>query len=194
LFVRSSVKLLGDVETAGLGADIISDMSELQEKIATEFREQSCVRLTEMVNQLESCVGTLSDEQVWQRGGEHENAIGNLILHLCGNMRQWVLHGIKGDKDVRVRDAEFACQGGQSGKELMDQFRAVTTEVLQVIRALPTERLMEWVEPQPGRPGKTILGSMYQVVAHAHVHIGQAIVLTKQMAGQDLDLTIPRKR
>jgi len=169
-------------------------MSELQEKIATEFREQSCMRLTEMVNQLESCIGRLSDEQVWQRGGEHENAIGNLILHLCGNMRQWVLHGIKGDKDVRVRDAEFACQGGQSGKELMDGFRAVTTEVMQEIRELPTERLLEWVEPQPGRPGKTILGSIYQVVTHVYQHGGQIIALTKQMVGRDLDLTIPRKR
>jgi hypothetical protein len=169
-------------------------MSELQEKIAAEFREQSCVRLTEMVNQLECCMGKLSDEQVWGRGGEHENAIGNLILHLGGNMRQWVLHGIKGDKDVRVRDSEFAAHGGKSGKELMDEFRALTTEVMQVIRELPTERLLQWVEPQPGRPGKTILGSIYQVVAHAHVHIGQAIVLTKQMVGRDLDLTIPRKR
>ena len=98
---------LGTFEAAGPEAAIISVMSELQEKIATGFREQSCARLTEMVNQLESCVGRLSDERVWQRGGDHENAIGNLILHLCGNMRQWVLHGIKGDKDVRVRDAEF---------------------------------------------------------------------------------------
>jgi uncharacterized damage-inducible protein DinB len=169
-------------------------MSDLQEKIATEFRDQSCVRMAEMVEQLEKCMGRLSDEQIWRRGGEYENSIGNLILHLCGNMRQWVLHGIRGDRDVRVRDAEFAAEGGRSGKELMEEFRAVTTEVMQVIRTLPTERLMEWVTPQPGRQGKTILGSIYQVVAHVHTHAGQMILLTKQMAGCDLDLTIPRKR
>jgi uncharacterized damage-inducible protein DinB len=169
-------------------------MSEIQEKIATEFREQSCVRLTEMVNQMESCVGRLSDEQLWQRGGEHENAIGNLILHLCGNMRQWILHGVRGDPDSRARDAEFAAHCGKSGAELMNEFRAVTSEVVQVIHELPTERLLEWVEPQPWRPGKTILGAIYHVVTHAHVHGGQIIVLTKQMVGQDLDLTVPRKR
>jgi uncharacterized damage-inducible protein DinB len=169
-------------------------MSELQEKIATEFREQSCVRLTDSMKQLEACVAKLTDEQVWQRGGPHENTIGNLILHLCGNMRQWMMHGVKGDPDVRQRDEEFSAGGGKSGQELMEQLRGVVNEVMQVIREVPTERLLEKIAPQPNRGPVTIMAAIYILVTHAYTHIGQMIVLTKQMVGRDLDLTIPRKR
>jgi hypothetical protein len=151
-------------------------MGKLLERIATEFRENSCVQLTEMVNELEGYMGKLSEEQVWQPGGEHENAVGNLILHLCRNMRHWVLRGIKDDGDERTRAAEFANQGGQSGKVLMDQFRAVTTEVMQEIRELPGDRLLDWTKPQPGRSGKTILASISEGVEDARWHVSEAIL------------------
>ena len=64
--------------------------------------------LTNAFDRIRHCLGQLSDEQVWQRESEAMNSIGNLILHLCGNVRQWIVSGIGGAKDVRQRPNEFS--------------------------------------------------------------------------------------
>ena len=162
--------------------------------IGALFTEVSCVKLDAMMTALASCIERLSDEQVWARGGEHENAVGNLILHLDGNMRQWILHGIGGEPDVRERDAEFSTRGGMSRAELMERFAGTVAEAKAVIARTPAERMFERISPQPGRPAESVLGTIYMVVGHVQQHVGQVIVLTKQMVGRDLDLTIPRVR
>lgn len=166
----------------------------MDNNVAELFTTTSCEKLDAMMTALASCMAKLSDEQVWARGGPHENAVGNLILHLDGNMRQWILHGIDGQSDVRVRDAEFLTTGGMSGKELMERFLATTAESKTVIARTPAERMAEKISPQPNRPESTVLGAIYQVVGHVQQHVGQVIVLAKQMTGRDLDLTIPRVR
>jgi hypothetical protein len=162
--------------------------------VAELFTMISCEKLDAMLTTLMSCVNRLSDEQVWERGGPHENAVGNLILHLDGNMRQWILHGLDGQPDVRVRDTEFLTTGGMTGAALMAQFGATVAESKAVIAQTPAERMQEMITPQPMRPASTVLGAIYQVVGHVQQHAGQIIVLTKQMTRQDLDLTIPRVR
>ena len=72
-------------------------------EVAGLFLEFSDRKLGEMTKKLTTCLDRLNDEQVWARGGPHENAVGNLVLHLCGNMRQWILHGVGGKPDVRTR-------------------------------------------------------------------------------------------
>jgi hypothetical protein len=163
-----------------------------QDAVAGLFLEYSANKLEAMTANLAACMERLTDAQVWQRGGAHENAVGNLVLHLCGNMRQWVLFGIARQPDVRVRDAEFSADGGMSGQELMEKFRGTVAEVCAVIRALPAERLVERTNPQHGEVA--VLDAIYQVVGHVQQHVGQVILLTKQMVGTDLDLTLPRVR
>jgi Protein of unknown function (DUF1572) len=158
------------------------------------FTEVSCEKLDAIVEPLKRCMERLSDEQVWARGGEHENAVGNLILHLDGNIRQWILHGIGGEVDVRERDAEFSVRGGMSRAELMERFLGTVAESKAVIARTPAERMFERITPQPGRPESSVLGAIYMVVGHVQQHVGQIILLTKQMEATDLDLTIPRKR
>lgn len=158
------------------------------------FTEVSCARLDAIIGPLKSCMERLSDEQVWSRGGEHENAVGNLILHLDGNIRQWILHGIGGEANVRDRDGEFSVRGGMSRAELMERFLGTVAEAKAVIARTPTERMFERIAPQAGRPAESVLGAIYQVVGHVQQHVGQVILLTKQIVGKDLDLTIPRRR
>jgi hypothetical protein len=158
------------------------------------FTEVSCARLDAMMSLLARCMERLSDEQIWARGGEHENAVGNLILHLDGNIRQWILHGIGGEADVRERDEEFSAQGGMSRADLMERFLGTVAEAKAVIARTPTERMFESIAPQPGRPAESVLGTIYMVVGHVQQHVGQVVLLTKQMVGKDLDLTIPRRR
>lgn len=160
--------------------------------LATAFLQTSATKLTDSIKPLTQCFARLSDEQIWSRGGAHENAIGNLILHLCGNMRQWILHGVGGQPDLRTRDAEFSATGGQTRAELLTLFQSTIDETATVIRDVPASHLLEIIHPQ-GRT-VTVLEAIYHVVAHLHTHTGQIVLLTKQMAGTDLDLTIPRPR
>ena len=76
--------------------------------------------------------------------------------------------------------------------ELVALFTTTMDEVQSVIAAVPHERLVEIIHPQ-GRE-TSVLGAVYQVVGHVQEHVGQIILLTKQMVGTDLDLTMPRKR
>jgi uncharacterized damage-inducible protein DinB len=163
-----------------------------EDQIATLFLDFSCVKLEQMSQHLTDCLAKLTDAQMWQRGGPHENAIGNLILHLCGNMRQWILHGVGGRPDTRTRDLEFSATSGLTGAELMELFRTSIAEATAVIAATTPARLLERIKPQ-GRE-VTVLDAIYQVVGHVELHVGQVILLTKQMTAQDLDLTIPRPR
>jgi len=160
--------------------------------IAADFLDVSCRKLGQMTEYLVACLKKLSDEQIWQRQGPHENAVGNLVLHLCGNARQWIMHGVGGAPDVRVRDKEFSTDGGMSGAELIALFESTMNEAKNIIAALPAERMVERVHPQ-GRD-VSVLEAIYQVVGHVQQHVGQIILLTKQMLATDLDLTMPRPR
>jgi len=163
-----------------------------QLKIAALFLSFSSTKLEQMTEHLAACLGKLTDAQIWQRGAAHENAIGNLILHLCGNMRQWIMHGVGGQPDVRTRDLEFSAGGGHSGAELIRLFRSTVSEASTIIAATTPAHLVERTTPQ-GRE-VAVLDAIYQVVGHVQQHVGQIILLTKQRTESDLELSMPRKR
>ena len=167
-------------------------MDNVENKITADFLDVSCRRLGQMTEYLTACMRKLTDEQVWQRHGAYENAVGNLVLHLCGNARQWIMHGVGGAEDVRVRDKEFSADGGMSRAELIALFVATMDEAKRVIAAVPADRMTERVHPQ-GRD-VSVLEAIYQVVGHVQQHTGQIILVTKQMLAADLDLTMPRPR
>jgi uncharacterized damage-inducible protein DinB len=167
-------------------------MDSLENRITADFLDASCRKLGQMTEYLTTCAKKLTDEQIWQRHGAYDNAVGNLMLHLCGNARQWIMHGVGGAPDVRVRDKEFSADGGMSGAELIALFEATMDEAKRVIAAVPAERMVERVIPQ-GRD-VSILEAIYQVVGHVQQHVGQIILMTKQMLATDLDLTMPRPR
>ena len=167
-------------------------MDNLENTIAADFVNVSSRRLGQMTEYLVACVKKLSEEQIWQRQGAYENAVGNLMLHLCGNARQWIMHGVGGAPDVRVRDKEFSVAGGMSGAELIALFEATMAEAKAAIATVTAERLVERTTPQ-GRD-VSVLEAIYQVVGHVQQHVGQIILVTKQMLGTDLDLTMPRPR
>ena len=168
----------------------------MESQIASLFLDYSSRKLESMTANLNSCLNRLTEEQIWQRGGPHENAVGNLILHLSGNMRQWIMHGVDRQPDVRVRDLEFSTTGGQNREQLLTLFSTTVAEARAILATLPAERLTDRTNPQPtGLTGEvSVLDAIYQVVGHVQQHIGQIILLTKQMAGTDLDLTMPRPR
>jgi Protein of unknown function (DUF1572) len=142
------------------------------------------------------CLDKLSAEQIWHHQGDHENSIANLLLHLEGNLRQWFLHGIDGRPDVRTRDSEFTLSPTLRAEEVRRRFAATLAECRDVIGSVPPGRLLEMINPQPtGNWGAmTIVEAILRIIGHLQLHQGQIILLTKQLTGTDLDLSIPRRR
>jgi len=168
----------------------------MADPISQVFLSTSVTRMQLSENDINRCLDRLSDEQLWSRGGDHENSIANLLLHLEGNLRQWFLHGIDGQPDVRTRDQEFTLSPSKSCDEVRRCFSATLAESRKIIGSLPPERLLETIDPQPtgGWGPMTILEAIYRVVGHLQLHQGQIIMLAKQLSGADLDLSLPRKR
>jgi hypothetical protein len=164
--------------------------------IAADFLAFSAQKMQTLHNDIATCLGKLTEEQIWQRGAPHENSIGNLLLHLEGNIRQWILHGIAGQPDVRRRDDEFTLAPSIHSSAALASFTATLNEAREVIATLQPTRLTEIIDPQPTGTWRhtTILAAIYKIVGHLEYHTGQIILLTKQLAGTDLNLSIPRKR
>lgn len=129
-------------------------------------------------------VKKLSDEDLWWRPNPASNSIGNLILHLAGNIRQWVVSGIGGSPDGRRRDEEFQADGGYSGPELLAHLEKALGEVGDVLGGLDPEKLLEARTIQG--IDTTVLDALYHVVEHFSTHTGQIVYLTKLRTGQDL--------
>jgi uncharacterized damage-inducible protein DinB len=153
------------------------------------FVRSSLDKMQQMAKQIKECVEELSEEQIWQRSGDHANSIGNLMLHLAGNIRQWIGHGIGGLPNVRVRDQEFAARGGRSTADILSLFDGTLTQALKIVQEMPLERLTERIKPQNHEVA--ILEAIYQVVGHLQLHTGQIIFATKEIAGKDLGFYKP---
>jgi uncharacterized damage-inducible protein DinB len=152
------------------------------------FLNCSIRKLEQMTGAITLCLGKLTDEQIWRRDQANENTIGNLILHLCGNVQQWIGYSIGGDADTRDRPAEFSATHAPSA-ELEDKLRATIDHALEILGQFPAEELAKEVVTQNGK--STALEAIYQVVGHFQQHAGQIIFATKQLTGQDLKIYRP---
>ncbi len=164
--------------------------------VADNFLAYAVKRLEHLQKTIAACLDKLTEDQITYRSGDYENSIANLLVHLEGNMRQWILHGIDDQPDVRQRDAEFALTLAIPPAEARARFNATIEESARVIAALPPDRLLAIIDPQPTGLARhvTILEAIFKIVGHVETHTGQIILLTKQLTAADLDLTIPRKR
>jgi uncharacterized damage-inducible protein DinB len=148
------------------------------------FLDCSVRRLRQSSARIEACLGKLNEEQLWARGGENENAIGNLVLHLSGNVRQWIVSGVGGRPDIRQRDREFSARGGVPIPELAELLRGTVEEAAAVLGAVTPERLAERAVIQ--HYDVSVLEAIYHVVEHFSGHTGQIIFATKMLTGSDL--------
>jgi uncharacterized damage-inducible protein DinB len=141
-------------------------------------------KLEQLSTRIADCLARLTAEQVWARGNNNENAIGNLVLHLCGNVRQWIISGVGGQSDTRVRDREFAARGDVEPAELAERLKSTVAEAVAVIDQVSAPRLAESVTIQ--KYDCTVLEAIGHVVEHFAQHAGQIIFATKMLTGQDL--------
>lgn len=148
------------------------------------FINYSVHKLNLSAGRIDSCLSKLSEEQVWARGSQNENAIGNLVLHVCGNVRQWIISGVGATSDSRDRDAEFAATGGSSILELQSRLAATVAEGCSAIRSVSAERLVEQIHVQS--KDVAVLEAIYHVIEHFSMHTGQIIFATKMLTGEGL--------
>jgi len=159
--------------------------------VETLFLNASVLKLRTLTDRIAICLAKLNDDQIWSRGHENENAVGNLVLHLAGNVRQWIVSGLGEKPDVRQRDLEFDTVGGIGAAELTAKLRGTIEEAAGVISGLTIEQLTRGYEIQSRKA--TGLEAVYNVVEHFAQHAGQIIFATKNLTGEDLGLTMPRK-
>jgi len=156
----------------------------MNEEAGRLFLDFSARRLALDCSRIETCLGMLSQERIWARGGENENAVGNMVLHLCGNVRQWLISGVGGEPDVRDRDAEFAARSGAGAAQLAARLRQTVDEALKAIERLHPQRFTERLTVQQYEV--SVLEAIYTVVDHFSMHTGQIIFATKMLTGADL--------
>jgi uncharacterized damage-inducible protein DinB len=139
---------------------------------------------SEFLPRILGAVQRMSEEDVWWRPNESSNSVGNLILHLAGNVRQWIVSGVGGAPDVRRRQEEFDQRAPIGTASLLDRLSASVDEAAGVIGSLPPERLSETIQVQ----GRTVsvMEAIYHVVEHFSMHTGQIIYVAKLRSGEDL--------
>ena len=138
------------------------------------------------LSKIERCLDVLGEDDIWWRASDASNSIGNLIRHLDGSTRMWVLRVAGGRQIVRDRDAEFAERGPMAKSALLARLRSTLAEVDEVLATLNETTLLE---RRPSTQGEvTILWAVLHAVEHFSMHTGQIITLTKLRTASALRL------
>jgi uncharacterized damage-inducible protein DinB len=133
------------------------------------------------------CLEELSLEQIWWRPNEASNSVGNLMLHLEGNVRQWIISGLGGAPDLRQRDQEFSERRPMHRQALRNRLQKTVGEACRILHQLSAENLERVHAIQKYRV--TGLEAAFHVAEHFSHHAGQIILLTKMVTGKDLKFT-----
>jgi uncharacterized damage-inducible protein DinB len=133
------------------------------------------------------CIRMLSEDEIWWRPNAASNSAGNLVLHLSGNVRQWIIAGLGNAEDRRERNREFAERGPIPRVELIALIRKTVHEACSVLGRLPEDSLLRKHSIQ----GFQVSGmyAVSHVVEHFAYHTGQIIFITKMKLGKDLRFT-----
>lgn len=136
------------------------------------------------LQKIEKAVAKLTPEQVWARKHEQENSIGNLLLHLAGNVRQWIVAGVGGIADDRDRDSEFNQREAIDPAELLARLRQTLEEADAALAAAEGYNLLEKRRIQVF--DVTLMQAIYHCVEHFSGHTGQIIWIAKNVSGEDM--------
>ncbi len=151
------------------------------DELAAAVGNEAAKELTSALSKIKHCLAQLSDEQVWWRGSAEQNSIGNLLLHLCGNVRQWIVSGLGVAADVRNRPAEFAERGSIPKEELLRRLDQVVDEAKTVLGRLTARRLLEVRRIQEF--DVTGLAAIFDSVPHFRGHTQEIVHMTRLQLG-----------
>lgn len=133
--------------------------------------------------QIEHCVKQLSEPQIWDRPHKEMNSIGNLILHLGGNLRQWVVTGLSDLPDDRDRPAEFSEVGPLPTSDLLETLKSTIEQAKQTLNSLSDGELLETRRIQGFE--LTAVGAIFNCVPHFKGHTQEIVCLTRMQLGEN---------
>jgi uncharacterized damage-inducible protein DinB len=158
--------------------------------IAALFLDKSRALLTtDYLVKIERCLERIGEEDVWWRPNEASNSIGNLILHLCGNVTMWIIGGVGRRPFERHRQQEFDERRAIPATELLARLRSVVSDADDVIGGVTSSELL--ARRQIQGYDVSVLEAIYHVVEHFGMHTGQIILLSKARTGEDFSLWRP---
>ncbi len=156
----------------------------MKNNLSQEFITHSIFRLEENPPRIEKCLNQLNEAEVWKKPNGSSNSVGNLILHLCGNITQYILSSLANTPDYRLRDLEFSTEGGFSKKELFEKIDQVIKDAVKVIEQCDETSLLKIRSVQGFEFSGT--GIIIHVVEHLSYHTGQIAFWTKFLKNKDL--------
>lgn len=162
---------MNDVPDTALAAGRAGSLQELAVRYFGEYLQK-----------IQLATAGLTDQEIWWRPNEAFNSIGNLMLHLQGNLSLWVLSGLGGGSYARNRAAEFTSRDQESKEELIDMLAAVIRDCQRVVQGLSTEDLAEDVVVQGYAVAR--LDALFHAVEHMSYHTGQIVQTAKQLRGE----------
>lgn len=157
---------------------------EKQSQCISEFRGQARLRVEESLEKIRGCLILLDETAFWGRPNASSNSAGHLLMHLTGNIRQYMLSGLGGARDVRKRDLEFKPPTPPDRAAVESEFFEVAGKALELLETLSEEAFLRRKTVQGFE--LTGLGIVLHVVEHLSYHTGQIAYLTKMKTDQDL--------
>ncbi|MDP7205152.1 MAG: DinB family protein [Pirellulaceae bacterium] len=160
-------------------------MSVTPESLSDLVSHEIRVELDAALAKIRHCVDQLTDDQLWWRPSESMNSVANLLLHLCGNVRQWIISGVGGAADVRERQREFDQRGHAPKRDLLQQVESIVAEARQVLSETSAKELLRVRSVQ----GNDVTGmqAMLHSAAHFRGHVQEIVHMTRCQLGDSYD-------
>jgi uncharacterized damage-inducible protein DinB len=152
--------------------------------LAEELVKNAVYRMDKSTLMIQKSLSEISEEEVWLKPNESLNSIANLILHLCGNITQYIISSLGETEDIRERDLEFSTSQGLNKKELLTKLEAIVDKAKHVISDSDPEQLLK-IRVVQGFSFSGV-GVILHVVEHYSYHTGQIVFWVKQLKNKDL--------
>ncbi len=152
--------------------------------LSKEFVRQSERFLAEdFLPKVQAAIALLSEDELWWRPNPQSNSVGNMVLHLNGNVRQWIVSGVGEAPDGRQRAQEFLEQGPMPAQELIEKLENTVAEAVDVLRKMDRTTLLAKRKIQAYEV--TLVQAIIHVVEHFSYHTGQIVYVAKMLKGVD---------
>lgn len=159
-------------------------MNNIREKWMSEFLENSVYRLDESTRMNKISLESIEESNIWKKPNESSNSIGNQIIHICGNMTQYIIASLGGKNDLRNRDAEFSISEGYTSGQLIQKLEETVQQAKQVLNNCSKNQLLKKRVVQGFNLSG--IGIVIHAVEHYSYHTGQIAFWTKLLVNKDL--------
>jgi uncharacterized damage-inducible protein DinB len=156
----------------------------MSQELIKEFIDQSIHRIDENTPRIARCMNELDEADTWRRPNDSSNSVGNIILHLCGNITQYIISSLGKTEDIRGRDKEFSANGGYSKWELIAKLNTTVEKAKDIIQNMDRNSLLRKRQVQGFEYSG--MGIIIHVTEHYSYHTGQIVFWTKLLKDKDL--------